>query len=123
MDADHLLELFAVFGPVTVRRMFSGAGLYADGVMFGLVARAVIYLKADEHTIPDFEREGLTPFTYAAKGTKRISLSYWRLPDRLYDDPEELAHWARQAVKAAQRAADRKQTRPRKSAKRREKSR
>jgi DNA transformation protein len=113
MDAEHLLELFAIFGHLTVRRMFSGAGLYADGVMFGLVARGVIY------TVPDFEREGLTPFTYAAKGHKRISLSYWRLPDRLYDDPDELAQWTRRAVMAAQRAADRKQTRPKKSAKRR----
>jgi DNA transformation protein len=121
MDADYLLELFAVFGPVTVRRMFSGAGLYADGVMFGLVVRDIIYLKADEHTIPDFEREGLTPFTYVAKGRERISLSYWRLPDRLYDDPDELAQWARQALMAAQRAVERK--RPRKSAKRRKKSR
>jgi DNA transformation protein and related proteins len=124
MDADYLYELFALFGPVTVRRMFGGAGLFADGVMFGLVARDIIYLKADAHTVPDFEREGLTPFSYAAKGEKRISLSYWRLPDRLYDDPDELAHWARQAVLAAQRAAGLKQKRRRKSpTKRRNKSR
>jgi DNA transformation protein and related proteins len=123
MDADYLLELFAIFGPVMVRRMFGGAGLFADGVMFGLVARDIIYLKADEQTIPDFEREGLTPFTYAAKGKKRISLSYWRLPDRLYDDPDELAQWARQALMAAPRSVEGKRKRPRKSAKRRKKSR
>jgi len=91
--------------------------------MFGLIVRDTIYLKADEQTIPDFEREGLTPFTYAAKGKKRISLSYWRLPDRLYDDPDELAQWARQALMAAQRAAEGKRISPRKPAKQRKKSR
>src|SRR5919206_330701 len=34
--------------------------------------------------------------------------SYWRMPDRLYDDPDELARWARDANAAAQRAAARK---------------
>jgi hypothetical protein len=28
-------------------------------------------------------------------------LSYWRLPDRLYDDPDELAAWARAALAVA----------------------
>ncbi len=64
MDADFIQDLFAQFGPVTLRRMFSGAGLFCDGVMFGLVVRGVIYLKADETSRADFEREGCEPFTY-----------------------------------------------------------
>jgi DNA transformation protein len=108
LDGDFIVELFAGFGRVTVRRMFGGAGIYADGTMFGLVADGVIYLKADEHTIPDFEREGLKPFTYAAKGKRskrHVALPYWRMPDRLYDDPEELAQWARASVMVAQRTS------------------
>jgi DNA transformation protein len=31
--------------------------------------------------------------------------SYWRLPDRLYDDADELAQWARHALKAAHEVA------------------
>ena len=63
MDPDYLRDLFARFRPVTVRRMFGGAGLYADGVMFGLLSSGgTLYLKIDEHNEPDFEREGLPSF-------------------------------------------------------------
>lgn len=84
--------------------MFGGAGIYADGVMFALVADDVIYLKVDAQNEPDFEREGLPPFTYLAKNNKRAVMSYRRMPDRLYDDPDELARWAREALSAARRA-------------------
>jgi DNA transformation protein len=98
-------ELFRSFGPVTVRRMFGGAGIYAEGTMFSLVADGVIYLKADQQNAPAFEREKLEPFTYVTKGGRRAVMSYRRIPDRLYDDPDELAVWAREAFAAACRSA------------------
>jgi DNA transformation protein len=100
---EDIQELFSVFGVVAVRRMFGGAGIYADGTMFGLVADGVIYLKADERNAPAFERENLPPFTYETKDGKRGVMSYRRMPERLYDDPDELATWARAALAAAQR--------------------
>jgi DNA transformation protein and related proteins len=107
MDPDFIRDLFAPFAPVTVRRMFSGAGIFADGLMFGLIVRDVIYLKADETSVGDFEHEGCKPFTYTrGKKSGRPSehaLPYWRLPERLYDDPDELALWARCAFAAAER--------------------
>ena len=72
------------------------------------MADGVIYLKADEATVPAFEAEGLAPFAYQAKGGTRAVMSYWRMPDRLYDDPDELAGWARDALGAAGRAVARK---------------
>jgi DNA transformation protein len=106
-DADFIRDLFAQFRPVTVKRMFSGAGLYCDGVMFGLVVRGTIYLKADETSVAAFKREGSDPFTYRrGKKSGRPSeraLPYWRLPDRLYDEPDELAVWAERALAIAQR--------------------
>jgi hypothetical protein len=74
-DPEHIVELFAGFGPVSVRRMFSGAGIFAGGVMIGLISRGVIYLKADTSTIPDFEEEGLGPFTYQTKTGQRALAS------------------------------------------------
>jgi DNA transformation protein len=107
LDSEFIRDLFAQFRPVSVRRMFSGAGLYCDGMMFGLVVRGTIYLKADESSSADFVREGSGPFTYTrGKASGRPSehaLSYWRLPDRLYDDPDELAVWAERALAIAQR--------------------
>jgi len=101
MDADFIRDLFADFGPVSVRRMFSGAGVFADGLMFALILRDVLYLKADEQTVPRFAAEGGEQFGYTRKGRRRTALPYWRMPDRLYDDPAELAHWAGAALAAA----------------------
>jgi DNA transformation protein len=113
MDREHIIELFAGFGPVSVRRLFGGFGIYADGTMFALASRGAIYLKADDGTAAAFEREGRGPFTYAARRGKRTVMSYWQLPDRLYDDPDELADWARTALAVARRAKEPKARRKR----------
>ena len=107
LDSDFIRDLFAPFGPVTVRRMFSGAGIFAGGLMFGLIVRDVIYLKADDSNVADFEREGCGAFTYT-RGKKsgnpsQHALPYWRLPERLYDDPDELAVWAKRSFSIAER--------------------
>jgi DNA transformation protein len=102
-DPDRIAEMFAAFGPVSVRRMFSGAGVFRDGVMFALVSRDTVYLKADAETVPAFEREGLGPFTYKTGAGTRTIPSFRRMPERLYDDPDELAEWARAAHAAALR--------------------
>jgi len=103
VDAEYIRDIFSVFGPVTVRRMFGGAGIYADGLIFAIVVDDVIYLKVDETNEPDFIREKLPPFSYQAANGKRAVMSYRRVPDRLYDDPDELAQWASRALAAANR--------------------
>jgi DNA transformation protein and related proteins len=107
LDPEFILELFARFRPVAVKRMFGGAGLYCEGVMFAIAFDGAIYLKVDETSIPDFEREKSQPFVYArAKSPGRVgrhSRSYWRLPERLYDEPDELAAWAARALAIAER--------------------
>lgn len=122
MDPDYLRDLFAYFRPVSVRRMFGGAGIYADGVMFALLADGVIYLKADAANEPDFEREGLPPFSYEARNGKRAVMSYRKMPERLYDDPDELAQWAGRSLQAAQRSAAKGKTGKAKAARNRAKT-
>jgi DNA transformation protein and related proteins len=113
MDRDFLADLFADFGPVTIRRMFSGFGISADG-NFALALRGGIYLRADHQTIPRFEAERSRPFQYQTKARSVTVNSYWQLPERLYDDPQEFGDWARAALAAAQRAAVRKRPKARK---------
>ncbi len=108
VSPDDIRELFSTFGPVDVRRMFGGAAIFADGTMFALVHEGVIYLKAGETNTAAFDREKLAPFTYATKDGKRGVMSYRRMPDRLYDDPDELAEWARGALAAARQGAVKK---------------
>jgi DNA transformation protein and related proteins len=117
MDRDFLIDLFADFGPVTIRRMFSGFGISADGINFALALRGGLYLRADEQSIPRFEAEGVKPFQYQTSAKTVTVGSYWQLPERLYDDPEALTEWARVALAAAQRAALRKRPRLRESQK------
>jgi DNA transformation protein len=117
MDRDFLIDLFADFGPVAIRKMFSGFGISADGINFALALRAGLYFRADDQTIPQFEAEGSKPFQYQTR-TKTVTVnSYWQLPARLFDDSEDLANWARAALAAAQRAALRKRPKTRKAAK------
>jgi DNA transformation protein len=106
MDPAHIRDLFAAFGAVEVRRLFGGAGIYADGVMFALISGGQIYLKTDDTLTPAFAAEGCRAFEYGAKGNRRAINSFWQMPDRLYDDADELAAWARRSfVVARQKAA------------------
>ena len=99
----YLHDLFSEFGPITIRNMFGGGGIFHDGVMVGLVAEDTVYLKADAETVADFEAEGMGPFTYTAKG-RRMRMSYWEVPHGPLDDPAEFAVWAKRAHEAALRA-------------------
>jgi DNA transformation protein and related proteins len=100
-DPDRFNDLFAPFGKIVVRRMFGIEGLFRDGEIFGLVDDERIFLKTSEETRKAFVAEGLKPFTYQMKKGEGILTSYYALPDRLYDDPEELAQWARDAFAVA----------------------
>src|SRR4051812_43200968 len=117
MDRDFLIDLFSDFGPVAIRRMFSGFGISADGVNFALALRSGLYFRADAESIPRFEAEGSEPFRYQTRSKTVTVASYWQLPARLFDDPEELSAWARAALAAAQRAALAKQNKARKAVK------
>jgi len=94
---EFLEDLFLSFGPVSIRKMFSGAGVYAEGVMFAILVNDTLYLKADAVSARDFAAEGKAPFASRRKGRAPIAMSYWEVPDRLLDDPDELVVWARRA--------------------------
>jgi len=102
--AAHIVDLFAFFGPIRVRRMFGGDGLFSGDVMIGFAHDDIVYLKADELTRAAFVAEGCQPFRYKKQDDAEIVMSYYPVPDRLYDDPEEFAEWARRAYAVAERS-------------------
>lgn len=108
MDADAIIDLFAGFGPVRVRRMFGGAGIYADGLMFAVEAGGALYLKADEAFAAGLASRGSVPFTYETRDGRRRVMSFWRVPDAALDDGEDLAALSRRALEVARRAGDAK---------------
>lgn len=94
-------DLFTEFGPVRVKRFFGGEGLYAGDVMIGMVFADRVYFKTDEKTRKKFLAEQCKPFQFAKRGTEVVVTGWFSVPDRLYDDPEELAYWARDALRVA----------------------
>lgn len=112
---DFVQDQLSGLGTVTIRSMFGGAGVYADGVMFALIAFDTLYFKGDDTTASDFEAEGCEPFTYEGKG-KPIRMSYWQVPERLFEDPDDMLDWAKRALAVARQS---KSSKPSKSTKKR----
>jgi len=112
--AEFLHEQLAPLGRLAMRRMFGKTGVFSDGVMFGMVADNTLYFRVDDDNRTVFaEAAAVPPLNYEKKGST-IDLSFWRVPERLFDEPDELVTWARAALAAAHRvAAKRKPAVPR----------
>ncbi|MBA3965848.1 MAG: TfoX/Sxy family protein [Nitrospirales bacterium] len=100
---EFLKEVFEQFGPIHPRRMFGGYGLFHEGLMFGLVADDVLYLKGDETLSPFFVERELEQFSYEKNG-KSFKMSYSMAPEEIFDDPVEAKSWAVRSYEAAVRA-------------------
>ena len=97
---DQAKDLFADLGTISHRKMFGGAGIYTEGVMFALVLSDEIMIKATGSFSDDLQAQGSTPFVYEAKG-KSSKISYWRLPETAFDDPDEALNLAQRALACA----------------------
>ena len=106
-DIDWFRELLAPIGRITARRMFGGAGLYADGLIVGLEVAGSLYLKTDDRTRQAFADAGGQPFVYDGKG-RPVTMRYWTPPGEAMDSPDAMQPWARLALEAALRAAQAK---------------
>jgi DNA transformation protein len=116
--ADFLREQLAPLGRLSLRRMFGKTGVFCDGVMFAMVTENTLYFRVDDKNRETFrEAEAFPPLNYA-KGGAMIDLSFWRVPERLFDESDELVTWARAALAAAHRiAAKRGRTTPERKSK------
>jgi DNA transformation protein len=114
--AEFLREQFAPLGRVTMRRMFGKTGVFCDRLMFGMVTDDTLYFRVDDNRAAFKEAESFPPLSYEKNG-RTIDLSFWRAPERLLDEPDELVSWARAALAAAGRvAAKRERAAPRRKA-------
>src|ERR1700746_2891330 len=103
--AEFLSEQLAPLGRITMRRMFGKTGVFCDGLMLGMVTDNTLYFRVDDDNRATFkEAESYPPLHYRNKG-RSVDLSFWRAPERLFDEPDELLTWARAALAAAHRVA------------------
>lgn len=107
-DITRAKELFEAIGPLSSRKMFGGAGLYMDGVIFGVIVDGEILIKGDDALGAALEAEGSARWVYDGKAKdgqpKQTAMPYWRLPDAAHDDPELAAEWGARALAVAKRA-------------------
>jgi DNA transformation protein and related proteins len=103
--AEFLRDQLTPLGRVTMRCMFGKTGLFCDGVVFGMVRDDTLYFRVEDHNQMALkEAASFPPLNYEKKGST-IDLAFWRAPDRLFDDPDELVAWASTALAAARRVA------------------
>lgn len=103
---EFVAELLHGLGPVSIRRMFGGAGVFREGLMFGLLSDDTIYMKADADLRAALLAEGCAPFLWTRPTTgETVDLGYVSLPSSAMDDPDEAVHWARRAFAVAQAKA------------------
>ncbi len=95
---EFIVEQLERLGPIQMRRMFGGTGLYLDGMMFGVVFGETLYFKVDDRNRADYQSEDMAPFTYEMTNGKTGALSYYEVPERLLDDGDELTEWARKSI-------------------------
>ena len=100
--SDYVLELLSGFGRLEAKRMFGGAGLYRDGVMFGILDDDVVFLRVDDKLEADLKAQGSVPWSYSMKRDGAVrEMGYWRMPETAADDPDEAVAIAKRAYAAA----------------------
>ncbi|MEM7769170.1 MAG: TfoX/Sxy family protein [Cyanobacteria bacterium P01_A01_bin.37] len=111
---DTIVQHLNQVAPVTARAMFGGYGLYAEGVMFALIAYDTLYFKVDDGNRQQYLDMGSEPFTYTGKG-KPIQMSYYRLPENVSEDLEQLEIWVAASRYAARRSKAKSKPRKKKT--------
>lgn len=113
MNNEAIDEMFSALGPVSIRRMFGGKGIYHHGVIIALDLYDEILLKADAQSAPAFAEAGARQWSYEGKSGKPVLMPYWSVPDEALDDPDLMGKWARLAYEAGVRAQANTQSAPR----------
>jgi DNA transformation protein len=108
----HVIELMAPIGEVRARGMFGGYSICLREAAFAIVADGRLYFKTDSVTRPGYEKLGMDPFTYVARG-KRVALQYHEAPPDALESPHIMRSLALEAVAASLRSRGRRKKRPR----------
>jgi DNA transformation protein len=99
---DFVLDQLARVPDLKSKRMFGGVGLYSGERFFGIVAADELFFKVDDSNRAAYEAAGSEPFRPVLD--RPVSMSYWRVPLEVLEDPAELVDWANAAVRAAANA-------------------
>jgi DNA transformation protein len=96
---DFVLDQLAAVPQLRPKAMFGGVGLYSAERFFAILAADELFFKVDDNNRGAYEAAGSEPFRPVAD--RPVSMSYFRVPIEVLEDPTELAEWARAAIRAA----------------------
>ncbi|HUQ53810.1 MAG TPA: TfoX/Sxy family protein [Gammaproteobacteria bacterium] len=96
---EFVLDQLARVPQLRPKAMFGGVGLYSGERFFGILAADELFFKVDDRNRAAYEAAGSEPFRPVAD--RPVSMSYFRVPIEVLEDPTELAEWARGAIRAA----------------------
>lgn len=97
---EYVLDLLSCHKGIAVRAMFSGHGVYKDGIIFAIIIESELYFKVGPSNINDYKQEDSCPFTYQGKD-KMVSMSYWKVPEHIMEDQDMLDEWMQKSLKAS----------------------
>ncbi len=95
-------DIFISFAGIKSRAMFGGWGIYKNGIIFAIIADGTLYFKVDESNKDDYLKNKSKPFTYTMPSGKKVSMSYWELPQEIMEDQIELEKWIAKSIKISQ---------------------
>jgi DNA transformation protein len=103
METSEIADMFSALGPVTIKPMFGGKGIYHKGNIIAVEFQGDILLKADAITAPAFAAAGATQWAYEGKAGKPVNMPYWSIPAEAFDDSAIMTRWVKLAYEAAVR--------------------
>lgn len=107
-DPEWLMDLFEPIGPVRLKRMFSGYGVYSGEYCIALAINPGLCMRVDDENRAAFEAIGAEPFTYGKQGKTIVVQKWWKLPEGIVDEPDELTRFARLSLEVARRLPPKK---------------
>lgn len=93
-----LSDVLARLSGITSRAMFGGYGIYRNGTIFAIIADDQLYFKVGESNSEDYRQAESEPFVYERGNHQKTTMSYWRVPEEVMEDPELVAEWAEKAL-------------------------
>ncbi len=69
--------------------MMSGWCIYSNKIPFAAIIDNQLYLKAKGEQASKLEAQGWTKFSYTKSNCKKVSISYWLVPDELIDNQDK----------------------------------
>ena len=93
---EYVVDQLGKLGYVTIKKMFGGAGIYYEGLIFGLLADDILYFKVDDSNKSDYLIADMKPFE-----DKPMLMPYYEVPVDILENREQLAEWAKKALIAS----------------------